>query len=153
MKNPIGPRSKEMTPMIPISANSSIVTAQLRLGRKYAAIAKCNRKLEVSIFFSEQATSRRAPAPLHTSLSGGRNYRDAATTAAHRLLRRVKEAHARFDNDPAHGEGRRLYDFCDRIGIWSRFYRDLDRLRAETDFWQTTTIKGRLYFHPPDVLV
>ena len=26
-------------------------------------------------------------------------------------------------------------------------------MRAEFDFWQTTTLKGRLYFHPPDVPV
>ncbi len=35
-----------------------------------------------------------------------------------------------------------------------RWYNvDRDHIRAETDFWQTATVKGRLYFHPPDVPV
>jgi hypothetical protein len=113
-----------------------------------------------------------------------REQRLSATRAAHRVLRRVKEAyecaeklrdkaHAdveaalggekqygdkeydeRFRRSPEWIEARRLFDFCERIGWWSRWYKvDRDHLRAEKDFWQTTTVKGRLYFHPPDVPV
>jgi hypothetical protein len=118
-----------------------------------------------------------------------REQRLSATRAAHRLLRRVKEANERAEKlrDKAHadveaalerekrpydkrGEGRdkeyedrfnrnaawlearRLFDFCERIGRWNRWYNvDRDHMRAETDFWQTTTVNGRLYFHPADV--
>ena len=120
-----------------------------------------------------------------------REQRLSATRAAHRLLRRVREAYAhaekliakahadtkaalgrekrpydkrtlsidreyenQFKRDPAYVEARRLFDFCERIGRWLRWYNvDRDRILAETDFWQTTTVKGRLYLHPPDVPV
>lgn len=120
-----------------------------------------------------------------------REQRLSATRAAHRLLRRVKEGHARadkliakahtdtkaalgrekrpydgrgeggdkeyndrLDSHPGYVEGRRLFDFCERIGRWMRWYKvDRDHIRAETDFWQTATVKGRLYFHPPDIPV
>jgi hypothetical protein len=112
-----------------------------------------------------------------------REQRLSATRAAHRVLRRVREANARacklrdkahaavraalpqakpfdeeydalFRADPLWIEARRLFDFCHRIGEWGRIYKvDRDHIRVETDFWQTTTIQGRLYFHPPDVPV
>lgn len=112
-----------------------------------------------------------------------RAQRLSATRAAHRLLRRVREAvecarklintaHANtkavlgrerqrkdseydaiFGADPARTEGLRLYDFADRVGRWCRFLRAERRgyIKNETDYWCTTTINGRLWFHPPDV--
>jgi hypothetical protein len=113
-----------------------------------------------------------------------RAQRLSTTRAAHRLLRRVKEANARAEKlrdkahadvkaaigggkrlgdkeyderlhrDPGWHEALKLFDFCHRIGEWGRWYKvDRDHIRVETDFWQTTTLKGRLYFHPPDVPV
>ena len=50
---------------------------------------------------------------------------------------------------------RALFDKAERIGVWCRMvpagrpgYSKLDY-----DFWCATTIKGRLWFHPPDVPV
>jgi hypothetical protein len=117
-----------------------------------------------------------------------RAQRLSATRAAHRLLRRVREAaerrgklhkqaHAnttavlgreerpatrtsydkefndRLDSNPAKIEADRLFKFVYRIGIFGRYMRG-DRpghLRTEIDHWQAITLKGRLYFHPPDV--
>jgi hypothetical protein len=53
-------------------------------------------------------------------------------------------------------DGVRLQDDCRRIGTWSRWLPvegDRNKIRVETDFWCTTTIRKRLYFHPPDVPV
>jgi hypothetical protein len=101
-----------------------------------------------------------------------RGQRLSATRAAHRVLRRVGEAEAhanelvrqahanteaalsarpssdrydeeyfsRFDRDPAYIEAQKLFTFGGRIGWWG-------------NFWRLTTIKGRLYLHPPDVPV
>jgi hypothetical protein len=113
-----------------------------------------------------------------------RAQRLSATRAMHRLLRRVREVHDRarklvseahanteaalgrgmtgadreywdrFHHDPAYVEGRRLYDFTDRIGCWHRTLRvegEPGMRRLETDFWQMTTLAGRLWLHPPDV--
>ena len=46
-------------------------------------------------------------------------------------------------------------DEVQRIGIWGRFVRADRRgyLKTEDDFWCTSSVKGRLYFHPPDVPV
>jgi hypothetical protein len=118
-----------------------------------------------------------------------RAQRLSATRAAHRLLRRVREAYARhreivnqahadteatlgrkrrpydrkameFDDEyekrleshPLWAEHERLWEFANRIGCWGRHMRG-DRpgyIRIEEDFWQAITLKGRLYFHPPD---
>jgi len=60
----------------------------------------------------------------------------------------------RFGSDPACIEANKLFEFCQRVGQWSRWYKvDRDHVRAETDHWQTTTIKKRLFFHPADVPV
>jgi hypothetical protein len=111
-----------------------------------------------------------------------RKQRLSATRAAHRLLRRVRETHARArqlihkahtataaalgegDNayqtrlsaDPASIAAEPLDAFCKRIGVWPRFLRvegNRGTYRVEHDFWCTSTVKGRLYFHPPDVPV
>jgi hypothetical protein len=102
----------------------------------------------------------------------------SATRAAHRLLRRVREAderahrlareaHAalgqlgfhplgkpyqeRLKAHPAWVKAQTLFGFCERIGTWSHVTSVAPgRLRSETEFWCTTTINGRLYFHPPD---
>ena len=119
-----------------------------------------------------------------------RAQRLSATRAAHRLLRRVRKAHAdrraivnrvhdsvlaelglterpsdrdnayegydrRIKSHPDWVEAERLYEFCERIGVFSRLLRS-DRpgyLKIETDFWCASTVKGRLWFHPPDVPV
>ncbi len=103
-----------------------------------------------------------------------RAQRLSATRAAHRLLRRVRElrerAHkltteAHASTDAALGRERRdgldrehderlgslrayqkaeeLSDEAYRIGVWF--------CASGPDFWCTATIKGRLFFHPPDV--
>jgi hypothetical protein len=60
----------------------------------------------------------------------------------------------RLENDPAFVQGKALYKFACRIGRWSRFLSaGRGRLKVEDDFWCTTTIYKRLYFHPPDVPV
>jgi len=116
-----------------------------------------------------------------------RAQRLSATRAAHRLMRRVREADgrreklieqanantkaalgrersgyfdkdydARLDTDRAMIEGRSLAKYCKHIGIWARPIRIEGKrgwLRFETDYWCTTTVKGRLHFHPPDVPV
>jgi hypothetical protein len=67
----------------------------------------------------------------------------SATRAAHRVLRRVRDAHAR---------AWQLIDEAERVGTWAWSLRGgVGSLGAETDFWQVITLKGRLYFHPPDV--
>jgi hypothetical protein len=67
-----------------------------------------------------------------------------------------KEYGAKLNADPAFIEGDRLHDACHRIGTWMRIVRIEGKpgwLRGETDYWCATTVKGRLYFHPPDVPV
>jgi hypothetical protein len=122
-----------------------------------------------------------------------RAQRISATRATHRLLRRVRDAHARavtlidqghdntkaalgrgrlpyprhdpnfkdeyddrLDTDPDFIEGKKLHDYCDHIGRWSRIRRVEGKpgwLRNEYDFWCVTTLKGRTYFHPPNAPV
>jgi hypothetical protein len=82
----------------------------------------------------------------------------SATRAAHRLLRRHRAARAQHREliDQAHARtdaARWLWLFIDRIGIWMRRWRDGGSIHSETDYWQTTTIKKRLFFYPPDVPV
>jgi hypothetical protein len=67
-----------------------------------------------------------------------------------------REYDKQFHQDPAWIEARKLFDFCRRIGHWSRHLRVEGKpgwRRVEDDFWLATTVKGRLYFHPPDVPV
>jgi hypothetical protein len=110
-----------------------------------------------------------------------RTQRLSATRAAHRLLRRVRQMRKRareliekahentkaatgldandkcyqkqLESDPAMVEGWKLYRAADRIGVWSRFIRGdrPGRIKCEEDFWCATTVKHRLWFHPPDV--
>lgn len=135
------------------------------------------------------------------ALNGSRPTREqrlSATRAAHRVLRRVEEAHARagklrdkahadtkaalgreqrptkrnartgaydFDQeydkrlhaDPGWIEARKLFGFYYRIGWWARVARiegkPGHRRLVDAETWRTTTIKGRLYLHPPDVPV
>jgi hypothetical protein len=112
-----------------------------------------------------------------------RAQRLSATRAAHRVLKRthdiydhgrrlIDQAHARtkaacgaVSNSDAYQanlqadsdfiRGRELQDQADRVGTFARFVRadKPGRIRIETDFWCAETIKGRLYFHPPDVPV
>jgi hypothetical protein len=110
-----------------------------------------------------------------------RAQRLSATRAAHRVLRRTRElyergielrdrAHARIravidpdadaywarvEADPDFIAFRKLHDQAARVGLFSRWLPG-DRpglMKVETDFWCATTLKGRLYFHPPDVPV
>jgi hypothetical protein len=107
----------------------------------------------------------------------------SATRAAHRVLKRTRETYDRGDrliaqahdhakaacgpdsNSDAYQahlkadldfiEGRRLHDLAGRVGVFARFVQG-DKpgwIRMETDFWCAETVKGRLYFHPPDVPV
>lgn len=112
-----------------------------------------------------------------------RAQRLAATRAAHRVLKRVRDADKRRHglqgearravgpapetSDPAYDvwwsavkaqpawiEDERLSEYVKKIGIWIRVERHETKrgyLVADADFWCTTTIKGRLYLHPPDV--
>jgi len=67
----------------------------------------------------------------------------SATRAAHRVLRRVRDKNAR---------GWRLIEEAERVGAWTRSFRgSLSEIGAATDFWCSITLKGRLYFHPPNV--
>jgi hypothetical protein len=52
--------------------------------------------------------------------------------------------------------GKRVHALAERVGLFFQFIRDdakPDRIKIETDFWCTATLKGRLYFHPRDVPV
>ena len=93
-----------------------------------------------------------------------RAQRLSATRAAQRLLRRHRLANdrlrklrddddyaAKLEADPAYLAAKKLWLFVERIGIWERYLRDPPY--RETDYWQTTTIRKRLFFHPPDVPV
>jgi hypothetical protein len=96
-----------------------------------------------------------------------RAQRLSATRAAHRLLRRVRELDARADalrdearkrtqqdqpeEDPAWRAATKLAEEAWRIGLWVRMRRGV--LKGEVDHWCATTIRKRLYFHPPDVPV
>ena len=81
-----------------------------------------------------------------------RAQRLSATRAAHRLLRRVHEATAKLKSEPNEAKRQALYDFCERIGTWHRVVRLEGKSRhLEIDHWCAITLKGRLYFHPPDV--
>jgi hypothetical protein len=84
-----------------------------------------------------------------------RAQRLSATRAAHRLLRRVREDWSRIDQSADEAEREKLYDKCKRVGVWFRFLKGSrpGLRRIERDHWCTTTINGRLYFHPPDVPV
>ena len=66
-----------------------------------------------------------------------------------------REYSDRLKADPAYRRAEKLDKEVHRIGIWMRLVRT-DRpgyLKAEDDFWSTSSVKGRLYFHPPDVPV
>jgi hypothetical protein len=66
------------------------------------------------------------------------------------------EYYERLRADPAYRESDRLYEWCKRIGMWSRHLRIEGKpgwLRSETDHWCVTTLKGRTYFHPPNAPV
>ena len=62
----------------------------------------------------------------------------------------------RFDQDMAYIENKRLFDLCHRIGSWTRFLAVEGKrggLPLGNYFWLATHVKGRLWFHPPDVPV
>jgi hypothetical protein len=61
----------------------------------------------------------------------------------------------RLEKDPAWRAAEKLWEEANHIGLWARFRRGERRgtLEAEIDYWCTTTLKGRLWFHPPDVPV
>ena len=71
-----------------------------------------------------------------------RAQRLAATRTAHRLVRRVRETWAK---------AQALEAEASRIGLWWR--SGSSRWRTDAEGWCTTTVKGRLFFHPPDVPV
>jgi hypothetical protein len=78
----------------------------------------------------------------------------SATRALHRLLRRVRETYARIEKSTDQAEREKLFAYCDRVGYWLRFVPvegKRGHFRSEADPWCVTTIKGRLYVHPPDV--
>lgn len=88
-----------------------------------------------------------------------REQRLAATRAAHRLLRRVRETIALSRKLMASDDwerGRQLYESAGRVGHWVRIVEIEGRrgaYRGEDDFWQAATVNRRLFFHPPDVPV
>jgi hypothetical protein len=61
----------------------------------------------------------------------------------------------RLEKDPEWRAAEKLWEEANHIGLWARFRRGERRgtLEAEIDYWCTTTLKGRLWFHPPDVPV
>jgi hypothetical protein len=61
----------------------------------------------------------------------------------------------KVEGDPAWRRADELWEEANRIGMWSRHVRGEQRgtLRMEREHWRTTTIRKRLYFHPPDVPV
>ena len=62
-----------------------------------------------------------------------------------------REYFDRLEADPAYRRAEKLAKEVDRIGVWVRIVRaGRGRLRGERDFWCTATIKGRLFFYPPD---
>src|SRR5262245_20536038 len=64
-----------------------------------------------------------------------------------------KEYQDRLKSDSAWIEREKLQAAADRVGTWVRIV-DGGRpgwRKAEYDFWCTATLKGRLWFHPPDV--
>jgi hypothetical protein len=63
------------------------------------------------------------------------------------------QAHLKADHDFM--EGVRLDDQVKKIGIFVRIVKGdkLGYLKVESDLWCAETVKGRLYFHPPDVPV
>jgi hypothetical protein len=98
----------------------------------------------------------------------------SATRAAHRVRRRTRELYERgralkdrarvrnklnteeaYEADPDFLAGSKLHDQAYRVGLFARIVQG-DRpgtRKVEMDFWCATTLKGRLYFHPPDVPV
>jgi hypothetical protein len=69
-------------------------------------------------------------------------------------VRSDEEYHKHLTQDPAWIEARKLTDFCCRVGHWPRMVPvegKRGKIRFEDDFWRMTTLKRRLYFHPPDV--
>lgn len=61
-----------------------------------------------------------------------------------------------FHRDPAYIEARRLFDYCNRIGDWGYSVPVPGKpgyFRWKTHFWETTTVRKQLFFHPPDVPV
>jgi hypothetical protein len=67
-----------------------------------------------------------------------------------------KEYVAKLKADPAWLKAEKLGESCDRIGRWFRSVPIEGKpgwRRGEFDHWHTTNIKGRLFFHPPDVPV
>ena len=68
---------------------------------------------------------------------------------------RDEEYQALLDQQPAIKTAEALFAAANRIGRWHRCLRD-ERpgwMKLETDIWCATTIKKRLWFHPPDVPV
>ena len=67
-----------------------------------------------------------------------------------------EEYERRIESHPEWAERERpLREFCERIGV---FYRPVRAerpgyVKMEADFWCASTVKGRLWFHPPDVPV
>jgi hypothetical protein len=88
-----------------------------------------------------------------------REQRLSATRAAHRVLRRVREMDKRAQDlrckDRDSPEAKALSKEVYRIGVWPRRMRDNqhDTIKVDRDYWCTSTIRGRLFFHPPDVPV
>ena len=66
-----------------------------------------------------------------------------------------EEYEQRIESHPEWAEHNRLYEFCERIGVFHRHVRAERRgyVKMEADFWCASTVKGRLWFHPPDVPV
>jgi hypothetical protein len=88
----------------------------------------------------------------------GQQAHKSAEAALGREERHEKTLDKEFNNglrsDPAWREGEELREFVYRIGVWLRFEPlEGNRIKAARDYWCTTTVQGRLYFHPPDVPV
>jgi hypothetical protein len=62
---------------------------------------------------------------------------------------------ARLKGDADFIAGCKLCDQASRVGVFSRIVRGERRgwRKLETDFWCAEIVKGRLYFHPPDIPV
>src|SRR5262245_40190519 len=90
----------------------------------------------------------------------GRALRDKAHADVEAILGRGRddrgpddEYGTLLDQQPALKEAMALYDAVERIGRWHRLVRfdRPGRINIETDHWCATTVKGRLWFRPPDV--
>ena len=114
--------------------------------QRLSATRAAHRVLRRVAEMDKRADKLRAEAKANTEAALGR-------PAQHQdPLKPDDEYSDRLHADPASRKADKLADEVHRIGVWLRFGRD-DRpgyIKCEVDYWCTATIKGRLFFYPPD---